>query len=91
MNEDDPDRRMQFCREMQDRANTDEYFIRNICFSDEATCFINGELNRHNMRYWSAENPNWMEGIRAQGEAKVRTKCSKNARLGQLKFGILPS
>jgi hypothetical protein len=71
LNEDDPDRRMQFCQEMMDRANENELFIRSICFSDEATCFLNGEVNRHNFRYWSDENPNWMEGTKAQGKDKV--------------------
>ena len=71
LNEDDPDRRMEFCQRMMDRANENEYFIRSICFSDEATFFINGEVNRHNMRYWSQENPNWFEGIKAQGLDKV--------------------
>ena len=71
LNEDDPDRRIEFCEEMMNRANADENFISSICFSDEATFFLNGEVNRHNMRYWSEENPYWMEGIKAQGLDKV--------------------
>jgi hypothetical protein len=71
LNDDDPDRRMEFCQEMVNRANADEFFIRSICFSDEATFFLNGEVNRHNMRYWSQDNPHWMEGIKAQGMEKV--------------------
>jgi hypothetical protein len=81
LNEDDPDRRMQFCQDMMDRANENEYFIRSICFSDEATCFLNGEVNRQTFRYWSQENPHWMEGIKAQGLDKVSSRKIVNHSL----------
>jgi len=72
LNDDDPDRRLQFCEEMISRIDANPDFIRNICFSDEATFFVNGEVNRHNMRFWSQENPFWIEPIKAQGMQKVR-------------------
>ena len=72
LNEDDPDRRVEFCQKMMDNANQNENLIRSICFSDEATFFVNGEVNRHNMRYWSQQNPNWFDGIKAQGLDKVK-------------------
>ena len=32
-------------------------FYRKIIFSDEALFWLNGFGNRHNMRYWSDNNP----------------------------------
>jgi hypothetical protein len=37
----------------------DPDYLQNIWFSDEATFFVSGEVNRHNFRYWAPENPNW--------------------------------
>jgi hypothetical protein len=71
LNDGDQDRRMQFCDEMIARIDANPNFVRNICFSDEATFFVNGEVNRHNMRYWSQDNPHWIDPIRAQGMPKV--------------------
>ena len=71
MNEDDPDRRIQFCEEMIERNDQNPDFNRRTCFSDEATFKLNGEVNRHNMRFWSAENPHWNEATKSQGEDKV--------------------
>lgn len=59
LNEDDPDRRMQFCQEMMDRINGNN-IMNNIVFSDESTFCLNGFVNRHNCRYWSDQNPHWM-------------------------------
>lgn len=57
INEDDPDRRLQFCEMMTDKINTNANFLFNICFSDECSFFVNGTVNRHNCRYWADENP----------------------------------
>lgn len=57
LNEDDFDRRMQFCEIIQNKIAEDPDFVRKICFSDECTFFLNGALNRHNSRYWAPENP----------------------------------
>ncbi|EFN70920.1 Transposable element Tc3 transposase, partial [Camponotus floridanus] len=59
LNEDDPDRRIDFCETLMNRINADNNFSRRIVFSDEATFELNGNVNRHNMRYWNSENPNW--------------------------------
>lgn len=37
----------------------DPDYLQSIWFSDEATFFVSGEVNRHNFRYWAPENPNW--------------------------------
>lgn len=65
MNEDDPDRRLEFSEIMMARMNADENFLKNIAFSDESNFFLNGSVNKHNMSYWSEENPHWMMDTRA--------------------------
>lgn len=65
LNEDDPDRRVEFCDKMMDLIIADASFPNRIVFSDEATFFLNGHVNRHNMRYWSANNPHWMTDCRS--------------------------
>lgn len=71
INEDDPDRRMQFCEVMQDLCNQNPRFIRQILFSDEATFCLNGKVNRQNCRYWSTANPHWMTEAHTQYPQKV--------------------
>ncbi|KAJ8939426.1 hypothetical protein NQ318_017972 [Aromia moschata] len=56
----DPDRRIEFCEVMMQMIHEDPGLISNICFSDESTFVLNGEVKRHNCRYWSDENPHWM-------------------------------
>ena len=67
--EDDFDRRIEFCERMVEieAANGDQ--IKNICFSDECTFFINGFVNKHNCRYWSNNNPHeFVEGATQRPE-----------------------
>ncbi|KAJ8935757.1 hypothetical protein NQ318_000230 [Aromia moschata] len=69
--EDDFDRRTEFCEYMMDHNNQNNGFIANILFSDEATFFVNGHVNRQNTRYWSQENPHWMQEYHTQHPQKV--------------------
>lgn len=69
--EDDPDRRMQFCQQIMNFLDETPQFVDRILFSDEATFCLNGFVNRHNCRYWSAENPHWMEEMHTQHPQKV--------------------
>lgn len=71
LNEDDPDRRMQFCQEMLDNIEVNGNFPNNIVFSDEATFCLNGFVNRHNCRYWADQNPHWMEESHTQYPQKL--------------------
>lgn len=34
-----------------------EHYLKNLCFSDESTFYLSGEVNKHNVRYWSDFNP----------------------------------
>lgn len=71
LNEDDPDRRLEFCETMMNRIDAQPNFLYNILFSDEATFTLNGEVNRHNSRYWSDSNPAWMLENHTQYPQKV--------------------
>ncbi|EZA46950.1 hypothetical protein X777_00567 [Ooceraea biroi] len=57
LNEDDFDRRNEFCDIMMTRIDQLPNFLFNIAFSDEASFEINGNVNRHNCRFWTDENP----------------------------------
>ena len=56
INDDDPDRRMQFCEWFQPMVNEDEEFVTKIVSSDEAQFKLNGTVNRHHCVYWAPEN-----------------------------------
>lgn len=71
LNEDDYDRRLEFCESMQERCNLDPFFCRNILFSDEAAFFLNGTVNRQNCRYWSTENHHWAQVAHTQYPEKI--------------------
>ncbi|EFN81575.1 hypothetical protein EAI_17384, partial [Harpegnathos saltator] len=71
INEDDPDRRLEFCEDMILRIDQDPDFLYNIVFSDEATFQLNGTCNRHNCRYWADENPHWMRESKTQYPQKL--------------------
>uniref|UniRef100_V5I868 Transposable element Tc1 transposase n=1 Tax=Anoplophora glabripennis TaxID=217634 RepID=V5I868_ANOGL len=69
--EDDYDRRLQFCEEMMRRCDDNNGFQRDVLFSDEATFYLNGVVNRHNYRFWSQENPHWTCESHTQHPQKV--------------------
>lgn len=69
--EDDFDRRLEFCEEMMKRIDENGQFTFWTCLSDESTFQLNGEVNRHNMRYWSNENPHWMRESHTQYPQKL--------------------
>ncbi|XP_032670957.1 uncharacterized protein LOC116844012 isoform X1 [Odontomachus brunneus] len=62
--EDDSDRRLQFCELMMAQIDADGNLLNRILFSDEATFELNGNVNRHNFRFWSDNNPRWMSDTR---------------------------
>ncbi|CAF1226340.1 unnamed protein product [Rotaria magnacalcarata] len=57
LNEDDFDRRSQFCEIWLEKFNNDPGLIGHILWSDECKFNRNGTVNRHNCTYWCAENP----------------------------------
>ena len=58
-NEDDPDRRLEFCEWILDSTEKDQKtLLDRILWTDEATFqTTNGRVNRHNCVYWSDTHP----------------------------------
>lgn len=75
LSEDDFDRRIEFCELIMEKLRQNFNFANHILFSDESTFCLNGQVNRHNCRYWSDENPHWMEQIHTQRPQKVNVWC----------------
>ena len=75
---DDTDRRLEFCEWVCNRIDS------SILFSDEAIFYLNGQVNRHDMRYWSELNPNWNEENHHQTNPKIMlwTKIWKQEMVG---------
>lgn len=71
LSEDDYDRRVEFCEIMMGNLDRNTIVLNNIVFSDEATFMLNGNVNRHNCRYWSSVNPHWMREQHTQHPEKL--------------------
>lgn len=83
LNEDDGDRRNEFCETIMNLCQVNPQFTDRIIFSDEATFCLNGIVNRQNCRYWSRQNPHWMM------EAKTQYPKKLNVWLGIIEDRIL--
>lgn len=75
LSEDDPDRRVQFCEWALSEVESDTDFATGILFSDEASFYVSGELNRQNTRYWPSQNPHWFHDSKKQGSERVMVWC----------------
>lgn len=71
LNEDDFDRRVEFCDDMMARIVQNPNFPSNIVFSDEATFQLDSSVNRQNCRYWAVENPHWAREAKSQYPQKL--------------------
>ncbi|CAF3664629.1 unnamed protein product [Rotaria sordida] len=56
LNEDNPDRRLEFCEWILDSTQDDQTLLDQILWTDEATFRTNDRVNRHNCVYWSDTN-----------------------------------
>ena len=54
---------------MIDSQRTWYYSVTRPCF------FVNGEVNRHNVRYWSQLNPPLLDPSKKQGCQKIMVLC----------------
>ncbi|CAH0553446.1 unnamed protein product [Brassicogethes aeneus] len=57
---DDFNNRVAFCNWAQAQLQQDPEFFSRVLFSEESTFTNHCEVNRHNMHYWSVENPRWL-------------------------------
>ncbi|KAG5889937.1 hypothetical protein JTB14_028946 [Gonioctena quinquepunctata] len=71
LSDDDPDRRLEFCENMETRINQQPDYVKKICFSDESTFYLNGNVNKQNVRYWSDANPHLFRETHTQFPQKV--------------------
>ena len=58
LTEGDKVKRIEFCRKFLKLCDDDENWISKILFTDEAHFHLNGDVNTHNVRIWSTDNPN---------------------------------
>ena len=49
-------------------------FLKRICFSDEATFYVSGKLNKHNVRIWGSEHPHEIRELE-RDSPKVNVWC----------------
>ncbi len=68
LNEDDFDRRIEFCEIFLSLVENKPDLVNRIIWSDEATFNLNGHVNRHNSVYWATENPNitWEHSMKTE-------------------------
>lgn len=71
----DFDARVAFCRWALQHVDTDPAFLATILFTDEARFHNNGTVNRHNMHYWSVDNPHWVRQTAFQVQWGVNVWC----------------
>lgn len=57
LNGDDFDRMAEFHELIMERFTEGPHFNNKVVFLDEASCSLNGHVNRQNSRYWSDLNP----------------------------------
>jgi transposase len=76
LTEDDPDRRLEMCEWFSNKLDENDRFTEDcVLFSDEALFYVNGEVNRQNVRYWSQNNPHWVDHSKQQGAQKIMVWC----------------
>lgn len=87
---DDCPRRAAFATEILQRIENDNEYLQRVCFSDEATFHTSGKVNRHNVRIWGSENPNFTrEEIRDSPKVNVWCGLMHNKIIGPFFFAEL--
>ena len=79
LNEDDYDRRLEFCETWNGMVSTDSSFPLRILWSDEANFHLSGAVNRHNCVYWRESPPPVVQGKTAI-TAGVTVWCGLHSR-----------
>jgi hypothetical protein len=64
------------CEWLSNRLDKYDRFTEDcVLFSDEALFYVNGDVNRLNVRYWSQNNPRWMDPSEQQGAERIMVRC----------------
>ena len=64
-----------FCNWIRRKMCTDVSFLSQVLFSGEANSANPGNVNRHNVHYWTNENPQWMRTVPFQHPWSVNCWC----------------
>lgn len=75
LSENDFQKRLQFCEWGLRKLQDDQMFLNKILFTDEATFTNHGQVNCHNMHYWSVDNPRWLREVDKQRPWSVNVWC----------------
>lgn len=67
--------RVIFCQWARQQIRLDPHFFAKVLFSDESSFTNHGTVNRHNMHYWSIENPHWLREVEHQRQWSVNVWC----------------
>ena len=67
--------RKEFCIWIQNKIRRSRSFLKNVLFSDEAIFRSNGNVNRHNLHYWSQDNPRWSRNVDNQHRWSLNVWC----------------
>ena len=73
--EGDLEKRMRYCDQVRMKIDEQPDFLTKLVFSDEATFYLNGAVNKHNDRLWTDENPYWIRETHTQTPQKVNVWC----------------
>lgn len=60
---------------MQRTIEENDSFLSNVLFSDESRFTNTGQVIRHNLHYWSSENPLWMHTMLFQHHWSLNVWC----------------
>lgn len=75
LNANDYVHRVNFCQWGLAQLQANPEFFRHVLWSDEATFKNDGNVNLHNLHYWSVENPHWMREVNHQVRWSVNVWC----------------
>ena len=90
LNDNDFDRRSQFCEIWLNKFENDPDLLDRILWSDETRFCMNSTVNRHNCTYWARENPHLNFEI-PNNQQRITVWCgiSSNGLIGPCFFMIL--
>ena len=79
--------RAAFATDILNRIEEDNEYLQRVCFSDEATFYVLGRVNRHNVRVWGSERPNvYFEHERDSPKVNVWCGLMHNRVIGPFFF-----